>query len=178
MIYLIYHTIYGKFNVGNYLIYKFESKMYDHLSSELHQNMIDLNVDLHSFYSNKEDYIDEISKQKNDYNILICTDALSEGVNLNRAGVVINYDIPYNPTRVIQRVGRINRINKRVFETIDILNFFPTLLGDSEVKIKQITTLKMGLINNVIGSDTKTLTPDEDLQTFFIDEFNIWFKLW
>ena len=65
MIYLIYHTIYGKFNVGNYLIYKFESKMYDHLSSELHQNMIDLNIDLHSFYSNKEDYIDEISKQKN-----------------------------------------------------------------------------------------------------------------
>ena len=65
MIYLIYHTIYGKFNVGNYLIYNFESKMYDHLSSELQQNMIDLNVDLHSFYSNKEDYIDEISKQKN-----------------------------------------------------------------------------------------------------------------
>ena len=65
MIYLIYHTIYGKFNVGNFLIYKFESKMYDHLSSELQQNMIDLNVDLHSFYSNKEDYIDEISKQKN-----------------------------------------------------------------------------------------------------------------
>ena len=65
MIYLIYHTIYGKFNVGNYLIYKYESKMYDHLSSELHQNMIDLNVDLHSFYSNTEDSIDEISKQKN-----------------------------------------------------------------------------------------------------------------
>ena len=65
MIYLIYHTIYGKFNVGNYLIYKFESKMYDHLSSELHQNMIDLNVDLHSFYSNKEDYIDEITKHNN-----------------------------------------------------------------------------------------------------------------
>ena len=65
MFYLIYHTIYGKFNVGNYLIYKFESKIYDHLSSELYQNMIDLNVDLHSFYSNKEDYIDEISKQKN-----------------------------------------------------------------------------------------------------------------
>ena len=110
-------------------------------------------------------------KQKNDYKILICTDALSEGVNLNRAGVVINYDIPYNPTRVIQRVGRINRINKKVFNSIDIFNFFPTLLGDSEVKIKQITTLKMGLINNVIGSDTKILTPEEDLQTFFIDEF-------
>ena len=63
IIYLIYHTVYGKFNVGNYLIYKFESKIYDHLSTELRQNMIDLNVDLHSFYSNKEDYIDEITKQ-------------------------------------------------------------------------------------------------------------------
>ena len=39
--------------------------MYDHLSSELHQNMIDLNIDLRSLYFNKEDYIDEISKQKN-----------------------------------------------------------------------------------------------------------------
>lgn len=65
MIYLIYHTIYGKFNLGNYLIYKFESKMYYQLSSELNQNMIDLNMDLHSFYTNKDDYIDEISKQKN-----------------------------------------------------------------------------------------------------------------
>ena len=35
---------------------------------------------------------------------------MSEGYNLNQAGIVINYDIPWNPTRVIQRVGRINRI--------------------------------------------------------------------
>jgi len=65
IIYLIYHTIYGKFNVGNYLIYKFEHKMYLKLQENLKKNMIDLNVDLHSFYSNKDDYIDEISKQKN-----------------------------------------------------------------------------------------------------------------
>jgi superfamily II DNA/RNA helicase len=48
------------------------------------------------------------------YHILITTDKLSEGINLNRAGVVINYDIPWNPVRVIQRVGRINRIGKKV----------------------------------------------------------------
>ncbi len=65
IIYLIYHTIYGKFNIGNYLIYKFEHKMYLKLQEKLKKNMIDLNVDLHSFYSNKDDYIDEISKQKN-----------------------------------------------------------------------------------------------------------------
>ena len=64
IIYLIYHTIYGKFNIGNYLIYKFEHKMYLKLQENLKTNMNDLNVDLHSFYSNKDDYIDEISKKK------------------------------------------------------------------------------------------------------------------
>ena len=65
LIYLIYHTIYGKFNIGNYLIHQFEQKMYIKLQETIKKNMIDLNVDLHSFYSNKDDYIDEISKQKN-----------------------------------------------------------------------------------------------------------------
>tara|TARA_B100001063_G_scaffold171785_1_gene160931 strand:- start:183 stop:470 length:288 start_codon:yes stop_codon:yes gene_type:complete len=64
-IYLIYHTIYGRFNVGNYLIYKYEHKMYLKLQEKLNIDMNDLNIDLHSFYSNKDDYIDEISKQKN-----------------------------------------------------------------------------------------------------------------
>ena len=65
LIYLIYHTVYGKFNIGNYLIYQFEEKMYKKLQSNLDQKMLDINIDLHSFYSNKEDYIDEIMKQNN-----------------------------------------------------------------------------------------------------------------
>ena len=65
LIYLVYHTVYGKFNVGNFLIYKFEEKMYKKLQSNLDQKMLDINIDLHSFYSNKEDYIDEITKQNN-----------------------------------------------------------------------------------------------------------------
>ena len=65
LIYLIYHTVYGKFNIGNYLIYQFEEKMYKKLQSNLDQKMLDINIDLHSFYSNKEDYIDEIIKQNN-----------------------------------------------------------------------------------------------------------------
>ena len=65
LIYLLYHTVYGKFNVGNYLIYQFEEKMYKKLQSNLDQKMLDINIDLHSFYSNKEDYIDEITKQNN-----------------------------------------------------------------------------------------------------------------
>ena len=65
LIYLIYHTIYGRFNIGNYLIYKYEYKMYLKLKEKLDINMDDLNIDLHSFYSNKDDYMDEITKQKN-----------------------------------------------------------------------------------------------------------------
>ena len=65
LIYLIHHTVYGKFNIGNYLIYQFEEKMYKKLQSNLDQKMLDINIDLHSFYSNKEDYIDEITKQNN-----------------------------------------------------------------------------------------------------------------
>jgi superfamily II DNA or RNA helicase len=111
------------------------------------------------------------TEQSDDYDVLIATDALSEGYNLHRAGVVINYDIPYNPTRVIQRIGRINRINKKVFNELYIFNCFPTDTGESEIRIKQISTLKMRLINSVVGSDTKTLTDDEKLQSYFKDEY-------
>jgi superfamily II DNA/RNA helicase len=92
-------------------------------------------------------------------------------VNLNRAGLIINFDIPYNPTRVIQRIGRINRINKLMFPEIYIYNCFPTVVGEQETRIKSISTLKISLINNVIGSDSRTLTPDEDVRSFFKDEY-------
>jgi superfamily II DNA/RNA helicase/HKD family nuclease len=109
--------------------------------------------------------------QKNDFDILISTDTLSEGINLHRAGIIINYDIPYNPTRVIQRIGRINRINKKVFDSIEIFNCFPTATGEHEVNIRQISTLKMRLINSIVGSDTRTLTDDEKLESFFRTDY-------
>ena len=65
LIYLIYHTVYGRFNIGNYLIYKFEEKMYSNLQSNLDQKMNDIDIDLNSSYNKKEDYIDEIIKQNN-----------------------------------------------------------------------------------------------------------------
>ena len=114
-----------------------------------------------------ENFDASYEKQKNDYDIIVATDALSEGFNLHRAGVIINYDIPYNPTRVVQRIGRINRINKKMYDRIFILNFFPTEVGENITGIKGISTLKMLLINSVVGSDTKTLTQDEDLQSYF-----------
>ena len=113
----------------------------------------------------------DASKQSDDFDLIIATDAISEGFNLHRAGTIINYDIPYNPTRVIQRVGRINRINKKVFDELYIFNFFPTLTGEQETRTKAISTLKMDLIHTLLGEDTKTLTSDEDLKNYFAKQY-------
>lgn len=109
--------------------------------------------------------------QRNDYDILIATDAISEGFNLHRAGIIFNYDIPYNPTRVIQRVGRINRINKKVFDELFIYNFFPSAEGQKHTFVTQITALKLAMIQSLIGEDTKVLTKDEELRSFFVEKF-------
>ena len=109
--------------------------------------------------------------QKDDYKILVATDAISEGYNLHRAGAIINYDIPYNPTRVIQRIGRINRVNKKVFDQLFIYNYFPTDVGESETRTKEISTLKMAMVHAIMGEDTKALTKDEEIQSYFLEQY-------
>jgi superfamily II DNA or RNA helicase len=111
------------------------------------------------------------SLQQNDYYILVATDAISEGYNLHRAGAIFNYDIPYNPTRVIQRIGRINRINKKVFDVLYIYNYFPTDVGEAETRTKEISTLKMAMIHAIMGEDTKALTKDEEVQAYFKERY-------
>lgn len=111
------------------------------------------------------------SLQQNDFHILVATDAISEGYNLHRAGAIFNYDIPYNPTRVIQRIGRINRINKKVFDELYIYNYFPTDVGEAETRTKEISTLKMAMIHAVMGEDTKALTKEEEVKTFFKERY-------
>ena len=102
------------------------------------------------------------TEQLDNYDILLSTDKLSEGFNLNRAGMVINYDIPWNPVRVIQRLGRINRISKKVFDSLYIVNFFPTEKGSEIVKSREIAQNKMFLIHNTLGEDSKIFDIDEE----------------
>ncbi len=130
-------------------------------ASQLNKNRIRLNFDAGL----------APSKQRDDYDLLIATDAISEGFNLHRAGIILNYDIPYNPTRVIQRVGRINRINKKVFDRLYIYNFFPTAAGEEETRVKQISTLKIDMIHALLGEDTQVLTGDENLESFFREQY-------
>jgi len=102
------------------------------------------------------------SEQENDFDILLSSDKISEGFNLNRAGMVINYDIPWNPVRVIQRLGRINRISKKVFDKLLIVNFFPTERGAELVRSREIASNKMFLIHSALGEDSKIFDIDED----------------
>lgn len=99
--------------------------------------------------------------QADDFDVLFTTDKLSEGFNLGRAGAVVNYDIPWNPVRVIQRVGRINRIGQKVFNELYIYNFFPTEKGSDLVRSREIAANKMFLIHNTLGEDAKIFGSDE-----------------
>ena len=98
----------------------------------------------------------------NDFDVLITSDKLSEGFNLNRAGLIINYDIPWNPTRVIQRVGRINRMSAKVFDELLIYNFFPSEMGSDIVKTREIAQQKMFLIHSALGEDAKIFDAEEN----------------
>ncbi len=100
--------------------------------------------------------------QENEFDILLSSDKISEGFNLNRGGMVINYDIPWNPVRVIQRLGRINRISKKVFGELYIVNFFPTEQGAQLVQSREIAANKMFLIHNTLGEDSKIFDIDEE----------------
>ncbi|MFN4245173.1 MAG: helicase-related protein [Brevinematia bacterium] len=106
----------------------------------------------------------QYKEQEDKYKILLATDKISEGFNLNRAGAVINYDIPWNPVRVIQRVGRINRIGRKVYDEVYIINFFPTEQGADVVKSREISSTKMFMIHKVLGEDSKIFSPDEEPQ--------------
>jgi superfamily II DNA/RNA helicase len=110
-------------------------------------------------------------QQSDDYDILVATDAISEGYSLHRAGIIYNYDIPYNPTKVIQRIGRLNRIDKKTYDHIYVYNFFPSGIGEKETRTKAISTLKMQMIHTLLGEDMQVLTPDEDVKSVFYRQY-------
>lgn len=101
---------------------------------------------------------------RDDYRILIATEVLSEGVNLHRSNVVINYDIPWNPTRLMQRVGRINRVDTK-FDKIYTFNFFPTKQANEQIKLKEAAEYKIQAFIEMLGSDARLLTEGEEIKS-------------
>lgn len=97
---------------------------------------------------------------KDEFRILVTTEVLSEGVNLHRSNVVINYDIPWNPTRMMQRVGRINRVDTR-FEKIYIFNFFPAGPINEVMGLQEAAEAKIAAFIEMLGNDAPLLTDEE-----------------
>jgi superfamily II DNA or RNA helicase len=89
-------------------------------------------------------------------NILFSTDVLSEGQNLQTAQTLINYDLHWNPTRMIQRAGRIDRIGSR-FPEIYIYNFFPEKELEDLLRLMKILQDKIKNIDDQVGLDQTIL---------------------
>jgi hypothetical protein len=96
--------------------------------------------------------------------ILIATDCISEGQNLQDCDYLINYDIHWNPVRIIQRFGRIDRIGSKN-ETITLVNFWPDVTLDIYINLKQRVENRM-LISNMAGTGDDNIlnTEEKDLE--------------
>jgi len=112
----------------------------------------------------RENFDANFDNPKNNIRILITTDVLAEGVNLHRSNVIINYDLPWNPTRVLQRVGRVNRVGTKHPQII-IYNFFPTAQADSELGLEDNIKTKIQAFHDALGEDARYLTEDEIVTT-------------
>lgn len=96
----------------------------------------------------------EEEKWKNDYNIIITTEVLAEGINLHRSNIIVNYDVPWNSTRLMQRIGRVNRIGSRS-EQIYVYNFYPSAHGDAQINLVNNALRKLQAFHTAFGEDNR-----------------------
>ena len=101
----------------------------------------------------------------NDYNIIITSDVLAEGVNLHRANVIINYDSPWNATLLMQRIGRVNRIGSTA-NAIHNYMFYPSDPGDAIISLKKNSLIKLQSFHSALGEDTRIYSHDEMVHEF------------
>ncbi|NLK47742.1 MAG: helicase [Bacteroidales bacterium] len=100
--------------------------------------------------------------QENQYNIIITTEVLAEGVNLHRSNVIIHYDTPWNSTRLMQRIGRVNRIGTKA-DAIYNYVFYPSAEGDSQIKLNKTAFMKIQAFHTAFGEDNQVYTEKEIL---------------
>lgn len=103
-------------------------------------------------------------KNNDQFDVLITTDVLAEGINLHRANALINYDLPWNPTRIMQRVGRINRVGTE-FDQIYVFNFFPTAETNKHLPLKDRIMEKLQAFHDTLGEDFKYLSEEEEVSS-------------
>lgn len=105
------------------------------------------------------------NEQRNDIDIILSTEVLAEGVNLHRSNVVVNYDTPWNSTRLMQRIGRVNRIGSKA-PHIHIFNFYPTAKVNSDIELEKRAIMKLQAFHAALGEDSQIYSPDEVTESF------------
>lgn len=114
------------------------------------------------FKTIRENFDANYKTKLNDYNIILTTDVLAEGVNLHRANVIVNYDTPWNSTRLMQRIGRVNRIgsaSKHIYNYV----FYPSREGNREINLNQIALSKIQTFHSTFGEDNQIYSQQEIL---------------
>ncbi|MGC9151935.1 MAG: helicase-related protein [Microbacter sp.] len=99
----------------------------------------------------------EEEKWESDYDIIITTEVLAEGINLHRSNVIVNYDVPWNSTRLMQRIGRVNRIGSRA-DKIYVYNYYPSVHGDDQIHLVNNALRKLQAFHTAFGEDNKVFS--------------------
>ncbi len=108
------------------------------------------------------------SNQTDEIDILIATDCISEGQNLQDCDFLVNYDIHWNPVRIIQRFGRIDRLGS-VNKTIQLVNFWPTKDLDNYINLKERVESRMALVD-VTATGEDNILNTEQLEELITDD--------
>ncbi|MDY2623600.1 MAG: helicase-related protein [Alloprevotella sp.] len=114
------------------------------------------------FKTIRENFDANYPNKQNDYNIILTTDVLAEGVNLHRANVIVNYDTPWNATRLMQRIGRVNRIgsaSKHIYNYV----FYPSREGNCVINLNHIVLSKIQTFHSTFGEDNQIYSGEEIL---------------
>jgi superfamily II DNA/RNA helicase/HKD family nuclease len=113
-----------------------------------------------------------IKDQKNDFEIILTTQVLAEGINLHRSNVIVNYDTPWNSILLMQRIGRVNRIGS-VADSINIFNFYPASQVDDLIELKKKAIMKLQAFHSALGEDSQIYSDEEEVETFGLFERNL-----
>lgn len=113
----------------------------------------------------KSNFDANATEKSDDYDILITTEVLSEGVNLHRSNVIVNYDTPWNSTRLMQRIGRVNRIGSKE-DFVYVYNFFPTAQSDAQIDLVHKAHTKLQSFHSLFGEDNRVFSQQEDVESF------------
>ena len=112
------------------------------------------------FKTIRENFDANWKTKKNDYNIILTSDVLAEGINLHRSNIIINYDTPWNATRLMQRIGRVNRIGSKAGIIYNYV-FYPSRQGNQEIKLNQIALSKIQTFHTTFGEDNQIYSTEE-----------------